>query len=474
MKKETQILFLSLYKLFLIVLCLVNGFTVLINDEAYRSYLAFMWGEHPFFSPDDHVWLGGHFYITGIFFLLFKNLDFYVTLKLLTITLSLLSVIGFYLLMYVLFSNSAISFFTTLLYATGYYHTWHSCANLAGIYVDFFVSFGLAGLFYGLKNRKNKFILIGAAFLGIATSFRYEVWVWNLSVFGILFLYSIFKNKKIELYLIFVGILLFIYPFLWGVSCYLDKGDFFLFLKSSNKLSIMYKSLYTSKLTYALTLYYMERFLILFLMFLGIIVSFLTKNEMLLLLSIIDIVFTIIFSYTSKIGSAADISKVVQLWRLTLFPFVGAVFFAVFQVTQKINLSNNIKKFAPKLITGLMVITFIFYFKFQIPMMLTSEKYTSYPLETQFGKLLRSKYVKEHSSKNINNILFIGDDFTPFAYVWNAFGYNNILQVKSWKNFDIHTSEPDIIIDSVGKFHSEKYKKIEQFNTMVVFAKSQK
>lgn len=220
------------------------------GDEYCRAWYGMKWAWHPYFAPDDHVWLAGHFYVLGSLYRFLGNMPFVVTVTSLGGVWA--TVYFAMLLARRIWGSPTAAMFAGLLAGSEWILLWTTVNPYAEA---FFLPALLAGFWAWLAAwqhledgghegswRGELFFLLAAACIGFGTMFRYEMWYAGipLGVFlGSRMVWLLIRpGRRRMAWIPLVGcLLLAAYPVAWMVSSWLRLGSPFGFLHSMSRLN---------------------------------------------------------------------------------------------------------------------------------------------------------------------------------------------------------------------------------------------
>lgn len=170
---------------------LTKDFFALSADESGHTLEAYEWykGEGQIFS----IWLPFYKVINGI--ALKVHYDLLVTPRIMSGLFGLLTLISLIFLTYQLFDNRVIAvlagFLCTIFIPTAVF----SILPLTEIYLFFFVITSILFSLLWFKSEKNVFLLLTVISLGLASTTRYEAWLFTIFVFILIF-FKVFNSDK--------------------------------------------------------------------------------------------------------------------------------------------------------------------------------------------------------------------------------------------------------------------------------------
>ena len=240
----TVLVALLLLKLLFQLVLFQSGYRWLSADDYCRTVKSFEWLQKPEIASG--VWLSPHFWLNGLFMMVFKNIVFAASFV--NIIFSSLTLIFFYKTVELCFDKKS-AVISALIFIFFPFQVWLS---MSGLPESIFMFFIITGLFYLLKwekseNMEMKYLLLSAVSVCFSNMFRYEGWLFSL-VLVFLVIYRIFRNKKPlrkNFQFIAVSLISFISIIWWLVLNYLDYNDIFFFAKETSKI---YESYNTSKI----------------------------------------------------------------------------------------------------------------------------------------------------------------------------------------------------------------------------------
>jgi len=337
-KKSTDailILSIIILKSLLAIAAFLIGFRILMNDEVARWLMLNTWVRSPFLAPVDHVWLGGFFYLCGTVMKI-AGTSFAVC-KIFPLLFSFGAIIAMYLLCQELCGTRFLSFWATFVYAAGFVNTWLSLSLMPEIFTIFFQTWGFYFLLKGFDKHHHWEVLTGCLGIGLSTSFRYEQWC--LSAALSLVLIGLLIKRWIKSWtFVFSLILLNFYIAFWILLAWLRHGDPLILLKNAKNLNVTASGNPISFLWMNLKIddgivFAIGTFSMVFALF--------ARNRNLRVYAVMSFIFSLLFIYIQKVGTAASIWRIAQGWRAMLIPFLP---FAILLVRKLIS-SNTVHRY---------------------------------------------------------------------------------------------------------------------------------
>jgi hypothetical protein len=215
---------------------LASGFVSVSADEYSRILLAASWARSPYFIERyivdaNNVWQPWHVYLLGLA-LKAHNGDLLLTSRIVTTTFSLILLGMLYLLIRKLF-NRWVALISVLIVELLPAYVYLSLTPMVEIiFVTFVVGF-LYFFFIWLDGRADKYLLLAALVLGLASGFRYDGW-FTVIIFsaylGLHWLIELWTARSLHpLWLLAIG-LACLPVCMWLVENYIYWGDPFHFL----------------------------------------------------------------------------------------------------------------------------------------------------------------------------------------------------------------------------------------------------
>jgi hypothetical protein len=216
---------------------LALGFVSVSADEYARILFAADWAESPYFinrylGEISDVWQPLHFCLLGIA-LKIHNGDLFLTSRVFTMVFSLISFGMFYLLLRKLF-NRWVALLSVLIVGFLPAHVYLSLTPMVDvILVTGIISF-LFFFFVWLDNRADRYLLLAALMLGLASGLRYDGW-FAVTIFviyiGLYWLIGLWTTHSLRpLWLLSIGLACLLVC-MWLVGNYVYWNDPFHFLE---------------------------------------------------------------------------------------------------------------------------------------------------------------------------------------------------------------------------------------------------
>lgn len=193
---------------------LSKGFFALSADESGHTLEAYEWykGDGQIFS----IWLPFYKVVNGIALRVYY--DLLVTPRIVSGLFGLLTLISFIFLTHQLFDNRVIAvlagFLCTIFIPTAVF----GILPLTEIYLFFFLLISIIFSLLWFKGEKNVFLWLTVILLGLATTTRYEAWIFAIVIFTIIFI-KISKSDKTfsqKVYLVLpAAIIVSAFPLYW-------------------------------------------------------------------------------------------------------------------------------------------------------------------------------------------------------------------------------------------------------------------
>ncbi|MBN1868183.1 hypothetical protein JW916_12935 [Candidatus Sumerlaeota bacterium] len=223
------------------------------GDEYCRANYALDWAEHPFFAPNDHIWLSGQAVILGALYRILGNMRMVVAFT---------SLAGYGVAIYFtmslarrLWNSTMAGLFAGLLVGTEEMILWGAINPQSEVF--FFpavlaaMDFWLAGWIASrnapaatrLRARADALFLLSAACVGFGNAFRYEMWYFGAAL-GLFLVYRFLRllrspDSRSRAWLPALGCLLIAaFPLAWMISSAVRLGSAFAFLENCAKSNV--------------------------------------------------------------------------------------------------------------------------------------------------------------------------------------------------------------------------------------------
>ena len=315
------VLSLCFLKTLLAALVLCSGFRMIIHDEPIRWQNTNFWVKSPFFAPNDHIWLGGFYYLYGTITMLFGNS--YAVAKMFPLCLSLGSILGIYVFCRMLYGSRPLSFCATFLYAAGGVHTWLSISAMPEVFVLFFQTWGMLFLVSGIREKRPWLLAAGCLGVAFTTSFRYEMWFLALAVDALLVVLAIRRDISLRAFLLLAALTSF-YVWAWMLSAWIQHGDPLLGLHAAKDINIQVPG---NPLLFLWREIRMTDTTVFVLGALGMLTAlFFPRDKSLRFYAIAVLLFTILFVYVQKVGTCSTVWRILQGPRGLLVPLIPVPF----------------------------------------------------------------------------------------------------------------------------------------------------
>lgn len=235
--------FLLLIKIILQLSVLKSGYQWLSADDFCRTVKSFEWMKNPQIYAG--VWLTGQFWING--FVMHFVKDLFLSALIVNFFFSNVTLFYFYKAVEICFDRKT-AIFSTLILCIFPFEVWLSISGLPESVFFFFI---IASIYYFLKWKLSGgnviFLLLSSISSALSGLFRYEGWLFSLTLL-LFVVFEFFRNKKdIKLNVIYlsVSMLSFASLIFWIILNYIDYKDAFYFAKETSKI---YEEFNTAKL----------------------------------------------------------------------------------------------------------------------------------------------------------------------------------------------------------------------------------
>lgn len=227
---------LLLVRIVLQLALLRAGFLALTADEFARMLLAARWSQGPFVTWQG-VWLPFHMYLYGAALWLFE--DIWLTGRVVTAFLGLLSLLLMFLLVWRLSGSQRAALISVVLLGVNPLHLWLSSTPLTETaYLNFLLA-SAVGLVLFWQQDQRRYLFLAAAALLLASGFRYEAWLAAAVFSGALLLKAVQAYRFRELsrsraaWLLGAAALPWVFPVLWMAGNAAANGDPLYFLQTA-------------------------------------------------------------------------------------------------------------------------------------------------------------------------------------------------------------------------------------------------
>lgn len=225
--------FLLFIKILFQIIILLSGYKWMSADDYCRTVISYEWLQNP--RIYSGVWLSMHFWINGFVMLFIK--DLFTAATTVNFIFSTFTLIYFFKVVEITFERK-IAFWSALIFSIFPFQVWLSISGLPESISYFFI---ISSLYYFIKwkrDNKVKYLLIASILIALASGFRYEAWLFCVTIPIMTIYYSIKgKNniKNIAVYTL-VSCISFIVIIWWLIQNYIDNKDFFFFIKETERI----------------------------------------------------------------------------------------------------------------------------------------------------------------------------------------------------------------------------------------------
>ena len=224
--------FISVIAFILIVYAIVLacGFTSVSDDDYGRVFLAADWVSKSYIFPDGGVWLPGYTLIIGSALKIYY--DLFIIPHLIIFLFSLIALFMFYLLTKNLF-NAQVALLSILIVGLLPFYVYLSLTPLAEmIYFLLIISFLYFFLLW-YERCQDRLLLISASLLTVATTVRYESWLFAACFclyLGLRWLSAVRSTHAFHLPWLLTIAMVSLFPCLWILRYSLMSGHPLLFM----------------------------------------------------------------------------------------------------------------------------------------------------------------------------------------------------------------------------------------------------
>ena len=227
------------------------GFQALTADEFGRTVVAEIWSRNPapiLYGP----WLPFHAYFFGT--LLSVNFDMLWMPRIVAIVFGAASIALMFVLARQLFKSNWIALISVALLAVNPAHIWLSSVPLTEIMQAAFLLAFAALHARWIETARPRHLLLCAACLGIATTIRFEAWLFGL-VFSALLAWNVWRmpTRRNMPVAVLALALVWIFPTTWVVGNAAITGDPLFFIESKKQFDFKWYGSGQSYLAYLLT-----------------------------------------------------------------------------------------------------------------------------------------------------------------------------------------------------------------------------
>ncbi len=228
MSSEKKTLIISLIGTSLLLLIfqltlIYNHFYSLSADESGHTLQAYYWykGNYSIFG----VWLPFYKILVGSLLNIYNNL--FLMPRIISMVFGTSTLIGIMLLSDELFHQPLTTFLTGFLGALFFPLVILSVVPLMEIMYFFFVIVSLLFLIKYLDTKRVGLLFISTSFCAVATTIRYEAWIFAGVIFLLLAFLSFIKKVELKIkHLSATFLILFIFPFVWIILYSFDAHAF--------------------------------------------------------------------------------------------------------------------------------------------------------------------------------------------------------------------------------------------------------
>lgn len=411
------------------ILILSNGFYAISADESGHTLQAYRWflGENIL-----HVWLPFHRIVLGFIFNFSSEL--FYTPRILSIIFGLFTIAALMYLSFQLFENKITALITGLLSSAFTPIIIFSVLPLLEIFYFFFVVISFA-ILIKIENTKTKnipakylnknFSLLSFLIL-VASSIRYDAWIFSFCFLIIYFYLLIRKEISLQAFLIF-AFLSFAFILFWIIKWYFDFGSFFGFItasKSGYKSGSIFSEIKNNILFQFLTLNFFSLNII---GIITLITSFKAqrKFKFFTFIFLLSLLIMTLLSFFGKAMPSHNYWRIAAIWGILLIPFT-ANWLANF-----LSFTNDKSFFSKLTFTFLSILIFIF---FTIQTIDKSKSSFITKNDLNAGKYLFS-LIKKNEINIRKKILLDGSDWT-YTTVLIASNRPDMFILNSEKNKD--------------------------------------
>lgn len=219
------------------------------GDEYVRASMGIDWWRTPYFATHDHIWLAGHFYVLGLLFGIFRDVELGVQIT--SLLGALLTAVFLALTARIAWKSTVAGLIAGILGGCHWLVLWMSINPVADI---FFLPAMMAAFFLYLKGwevlpdaehpwKRQAYFAGAGACVGFGCMFRYEMWYVGI-VFGaflcVRFCERWFRDRFRWRYLLLLlsAALIAAYPLGHLISSYLTFGSPVAFLQTASDMNV--------------------------------------------------------------------------------------------------------------------------------------------------------------------------------------------------------------------------------------------
>lgn len=225
--------FLLFIKILFQIIILLSGYKWMSADDYCRTVISYEWLQNP--RIYSGVWLSMHFWINGFVMLFIK--DLFTAATTVNFIFSTFSLIYFFKVVEITFERK-IAFWSALIFSIFPFQVWLSISGLPESISYFFI---ISALYYFIKwkrDDKTKYLLIASILIALASGFRYEAWLFCVTIPIMILYYSIKERNSLKNIVLFslISCISFIVIIWWLIQNYIDSKDFFFFIKETERI----------------------------------------------------------------------------------------------------------------------------------------------------------------------------------------------------------------------------------------------
>jgi len=237
-RRSAVIISLIAFKLLFELLLLASGLRWLTADDYSRTVISWEWLQDP--RIYSGVWLSAHFWLNGLFILIFKDLTLAPIVA--NSLFSVLTLVIFFLLLERIFSKP-VAVISSLLYCVFPFQVWLSVSGMPEPPFFFFAAAGVYCLVrwyesHAVFKTSVIFLLFAVLSFNAANMLRYEGWFYTAAFILLCSFLSHRKFRFTKTFFINTGIsLLSLISLAWWLFLNnADYGDPFFFIKETNRI----------------------------------------------------------------------------------------------------------------------------------------------------------------------------------------------------------------------------------------------
>lgn len=231
---------LIIFKIIFQLIVIQSGLRWLTADDYSRTVISWDWLQNP--RVYSGVWLSSHFWLSGIFIWMFRDLTLAPVIA--STVFSVLTLAYLYLLFEKIFTRQ-VAIISCIIYAVFPFQVWLSTSAMPETPFFFFVT---AGIYYFIlwessmqlhsDKRSGGYLVIAALMFCFSNMLRYEGWFFSIAFALITAVISYKRYRFGKQLLVNYGIaLISSVSILWWLwQNYHDYGDAFFFIKETTKI----------------------------------------------------------------------------------------------------------------------------------------------------------------------------------------------------------------------------------------------